>query len=117
MANMDLQPGTQEDKKPENNDLQPGSEEDKIKVADNVKAGTETPEDTFTETIAKQNETITTLLEQIDSLNAQITNYVRSTGTPASNQSSDGFDDIDITLKDDYVYLKDLGSQIGKRDR
>lgn len=106
-----------EDKKPQNEDLQPGADEGRIEDADSVKAGSEKPEDTFTETIAKQNETIAALLGQIDSLNAQITNYVRSTGAPASGQSSDGFDDVDITLKDDYVYLKDLGSQIGKRDR
>lgn len=113
----DLQPGAQEGKKPKNEDLQPGTEEGRIEGADDVKAGTEQPEDTFTETIAKQNETIAALLGQIDSLNAQITNYVRSTGAPASNNqsSNDGFEDFDITLKDDYVYLKDLGAEIGKR--
>lgn len=106
-----------ENKNPENEDLQPGAQEDKIKGADDVKAGTEQPEDTFTRTIAKQNETINELLAQIDNLNNQITNYVRSTGAPASNNqsSNDGFEDFDITLKDDYVYLKDLGAEIGKR--
>lgn len=116
MADEEKTPKKEE---PKNEDLQPGNEGDKIKGADNVKAGSEKPEDTFTETIAKQNDTIAALLGQIDSLNAQITNYVRSTGAPASNNqsSNNGFEDFDITLKDDYVYLKDLGSQIGKRDR
>ena len=100
----------------EDGNLQPGKQEDKIEPAEDVKAGEGKPEDTFAATLAKQNETINTLLAQIDSLNDQIANYVRTTGAPVSNANiHDGFEDLDVTLKEDYVYLKDLGAEIGKR--
>lgn len=83
-------------------------------------AGAGTPEDTasFEKVIEQQNNTIETLLKQVNSLNDQIARYVRTTSTPTSDQepaytSSDR--DYDVTIKEDYVYLKDLGRDIGKR--
>ena len=83
-------------------------------------AGAETPEDTtgFEKVIERQNATIETLLKQVDSLNDQIARYVRNTSTPASdngNTYTPNDRDYDVSIKEDYVYLKDLGWEIGKR--
>ena len=83
-------------------------------------AGAETPEDTsgFEKVIERQNATIETLLKQVDSLNDQIARYVRNTSTPASVDGDAHIPDernYDVSIKEDYVYLKDLGGEIGKR--
>lgn len=83
-------------------------------------AGAETPEDTvgFEKVIERQNATIETLLKQVESLNDQIARYVRNTSTPASdsgNTYTPNEREYDVTIKEDYVYLKDLGGEIGKR--
>lgn len=87
----------------------------------NPSAGAETPEDTqgtdFGKVIDAQNKTIETLLGQIESLNGQISKLVRSSGTASSvDPDGDVKPDPAPTMGDDYVYLKELGSQIGKRD-
>jgi hypothetical protein len=84
-------------------------------------AGAETPEDTtgndFGKVIDAQNKTIETLLGQIENLNGQISKLVRSSGTASSADP-----DADVKPNpapekgEDYVYLKDLGSQIGRRN-
>lgn len=84
-------------------------------------AGAETPEDTtgFEKVIERQNATIETLLKQVDSLNDQIARYVRNTSTPASDEGSANPASIieyeSPTDEEGYVYLKDLGREIGKR--
>lgn len=85
-------------------------------------AGAETPEDTqgneFGKVIDAQNKTIETLLGQIESLNGQISKLVRSNGTASSADPDEDMKPIPAPTKDeDYVYLKELGSQIGKHDR
>lgn len=88
-------------------------------------AGEGTPEDTpagtaYEQTITKQQDTINTLLERIDSLNAQIADYVRSTGSKAdegANPDDNGQGANANAIPEDYVYLKDLGKEIGKRER
>lgn len=84
-------------------------------------AGEKTPEDTasFEKVIEQQNATIETLLKQVNSLNDQIARYVRTTSTPTSIEGyADPADNIEPKKpvdKEDYVYLKDLGREIGKR--
>lgn len=85
-------------------------------------AGEGTLEDTasYEKVIDRQNATIEALLKQVDSLHDQITRYVRTTSTPANddqakNTYTPNGRDYDVPIKDDYVYLKDLGREIGKR--
>lgn len=84
-------------------------------------AGAGTPEDTasFEKVIEQQNSTIETLLKQVNSLNDQIARYVRTTSTPANDNQENTYTpndrEYDVTIKEDYVYLKDLGGEIGKR--
>lgn len=110
---------------PDNNNLPEGNTDDTMQVAGNTGAGEGTPEDTaavgsaYEATIERQQETINTLLSRIDSLNAQISDYVRSTGSRA-DEGADPDDNGSATapvIPEDYVYLKDLGREIGKRDR
>lgn len=83
-------------------------------------AGEKTPEDaaSFEKVIEQQNNTIEALLKQVNSLNDQITRYVRNTSTPTSSEG--GADPASIpepvkpTDEEGYVYLKDLGREIGK---
>lgn len=87
----------------------------------NPSAGEETPEDTqgndFGKVIEAQNKTIETLLGQIESLNGQISKLVRSSGTVSSADPDGDVKPSPAPAKgEDYVYLKELGSQIGKRD-
>ena len=84
-------------------------------------AGAVTPEDTasFEKVIEQQNNTIETLLKQVNSLNDQIARYVRNTSTPANDDQANTHTPsergYDVSIKEDYVYLKDLGREIGKR--
>ena len=85
-------------------------------------AGEKTPEDTaggYQKVIDKQNETINTLLDQIDNLNTQIARFVRKTSTPTSDEGKADPASIPEPVKptdeEGYVYLKDLGREIGKR--
>lgn len=87
----------------------------------NPSAGAETPEDTqgndFGKVIEAQNKTIETLLGQIESLNGQISKLVRSSGTASSADPDGDVKPNPAPAKgEDYVYLKELGSQIGKRN-
>lgn len=80
-------------------------------------AGNATPEDTFRKVIEGQKSTIDMLMEQVESLNGQIARLVRTQGTPADEgQNPDTLHDEPQPMPENYVYLKDLGSQIGKRD-
>ena len=84
---------------------------------DKPKGAGDAPEDTlgkYQETITEQQKQISTLLEQVNSLNEQIVSYVRSTGAKAEGNKTP--DDVaqKRTFDDDYVYLKDLGKEIGK---
>lgn len=74
--------------------------------------------DAQTKTIEKQQELVEQLLGRVDSLNAQISTYVRSVGAPApegGNPPDDGTKPPAGGIPEDYVYLKDLGKEIGKR--
>lgn len=76
--------------------------------------------DAQTKTIEKQQELVSQLLDKVNSVNAQIATYVRSVGAPApegSNPPDDGTKPPAGGIPEDYVYLKDLGKDIGKRDR
>lgn len=92
-----------------------------IPPADNKPNGAgDAPEDTlgkYLETINKQQEYINTLIGQVDSLNKQIVSYVRSTGAEPSQgtEPPDNSAQVRDKLPEDYVYLKDLGKEIGKR--
>lgn len=70
------------------------------------------------QTIENQQKLVDQLLGKVDSMNAQIANYVRSVGAPApegSNPPDDGTKPPAGGIPEDYVYLKDLGKEIGKR--
>lgn len=83
------------------------------------------PEDTqngnesYERVIKSQNATIETLTGQIESLNKQISALVRSAGTSSDNSTYNPAIDPDTNsapiIPDDYVYLKELGKEIGKR--
>lgn len=80
-------------------------------------AGDATPEDTFRKVIEGQKTTIDMLMEQVESLNGQIARLVRTQGTPADDGANpDTLHDEPQPMPENYVYLKDLGSEIGKRD-
>lgn len=83
-------------------------------------AGVEAPEDTasaYLKTIAEQQETINNLLGQVSSLNSQMASFARSMGSHVSQEDNpDKAATVAAGLPDDYVYLKDLGKEIGKRD-
>ena len=82
----------------------------------NADAG-ENPEDTYRKVIEGQKSTIDMLMEQVQSLNGQIARLVRTQGTPAEGGvNPDTLHDDVQPLPENYVYLKDLGSQIGKRN-
>ena len=101
--------------------LQDPPEDVTIPPADNKPKGAgDAPEDTlgkYLETINKQQEYINTLIGQVDSLNKQIVSYVRSTGAEPSKgtEPPDNHAQVRDKLPEDYVYLKDLGKEIGKR--
>ena len=105
-----------------NNNLPEGNTDDNISATGSAGAGEGTPEDTaagnaYEHTIEQQQETINTLLGRIDSLNAQIADYVRSTGSRVEegvNPDDNGSTTVPV-IPEDYVYLKDLGKEIGKR--
>jgi len=100
-----------------NEQLTEPPEEPTIEPSEDTGAGHVSSEDTLKGIIAKQNGTIDTLTDQIESLNAQIAKLVRSSGSQVEGANTDnGFEDDDPTSREDYVYLKDLGAEIGKRD-
>lgn len=67
-------------------------------------------------TIKQQQETIASMLEQVNSLNAQMADYIRSVGSPAPEGATpDDAANPANAIPEDYVYLKDLGKEIGKR--
>lgn len=86
----------------------------------------DSPEDTqngyasYERVIKSQNATIETLTGQIESLNKQISALVRSSGTSSDNGTYNPAIDPDTNsapiIPDDYVYLKELGKEIGKRN-
>ena len=87
---------------------------------DNPKGAGDSPEDTlgkYQETIAAQQKQIGTLLEQVNSLNEQIVSYVRSTGAKAEEGKNPDDAGEKPAIGEGYVYLKDLGKEIGKRER
>lgn len=76
----------------------------------------ENPEDTYRKVIEGQKSTIDMLMEQVESLNGQIARLVRTQGTPADDGANpDTLHDEPQPMPEDYIYLKDLGSEIGKR--
>lgn len=112
-----------EQTEPKNNtNLQEGNTDDNMQATGNAGAGDTAPEDTaagnaYEHTIERQQETINTLLGRIDSLNAQIADYVRSTGSKADEgvNPDDNGQTAGSSIPEDYIYLKDLGKEIGKR--
>lgn len=92
-------------------------------------AGHGSPEDTQAEpmngvsayerTIAAQNKTIEFLTRQVESLNEQMGAFVRSVGSQVPEDQRPENDAYANNAKrevpEDYVYLKDLGKEIGKR--
>lgn len=103
----------------ENNQLTEGQENPIIEAGNEGagdNAGEATPEDTFRKVIEGQKSTIDMLMEQVESLNGQIARLVRTQGTTAEGGvNPDTLHDDMQPLPEDYVYLKDLGSEIGKR--
>ena len=74
--------------------------------------------DAQTQTIEKQQELVAQLFDKVNNMNAQIATYVRSVGAPApegGNPPDDGTQPPTGGIPEDYVYLKDLGKEIGKR--
>lgn len=88
-----------------------------IELGNEGKAGAgENPEDTYRKVIEGQKSTIDMLMEQVESLNGQIARLVRTQGTSADEgQNPDTLHDEPQPMPENYVYLKDLGSEIGKR--
>lgn len=109
-----------------NDNLNPAPEDDNIQpgTGTDTGAGASTPEDTpkpenpYQSTIEQQNSTIQALMEQNERLTTQINKLIRN-GAAIVDDSSTGSasipDNPDITENDDYVPLKDLGSEFGKR--
>ena len=89
-----------------------------IPPTDNKPKGAgENPEDTlgkYQETIAAQQKQIGVLLEQVQSLNDQIVSYVRSTGAKAEDNKIPEGAGVKPAFDEGYIYLKDLGKEIGK---
>lgn len=86
-------------------------------------AGASAPEDTQTgnpyqSTIEQQNSTIQALMEQNERLTVQINKLIRN-GAAIVDDPLPGNptmpDNPDITANDDYIPLKDLGSEFGRR--
>lgn len=107
----------------DNSNLQEGNAPDTIGEAQGdaqQAAGVEAPEDTasaYLRTIAEQQDTIKDLLGQVSSLNSQMASFARSMGSHVSQEDDpDKAANVAAGLPDDYVYLKDLGKDIGKRD-
>lgn len=74
--------------------------------------------DAQTKTIEKQQELVAQLFDKVNNMNEQIATYVRSVGAPApegGNPPDDGTKPPAGGIPEDYVYLKDLGKEIGKR--
>ena len=102
---------------PEDDNIQPDTGTDNG-------AGSSSPEDTpkpenpYQSTIDQQNSTIQALMEQNERLTTQINKLIRN-GAAIVDDSSTGNasipDNPDITENDDYIPLKDLGSEFGKR--
>lgn len=102
---------------PEDGNIQSGTGTD-------TGAGASAPEDTpkpenpYQSTIEQQNSTIQALIEQNERLTTQINKLIRN-GAAIVDDSSTGNtpmpDNPDITADDDYIPLKDLGSEFGKR--
>lgn len=76
------------------------------------------PENPYEVIIEQQNRTIDTLIAQAESLNAQIVRLLQSGVqiTDGNAQPDNGYVN-DSVLPEDYVPLKDLGAEIGKRDK
>lgn len=104
----------------ENNQLTPEPENPIIEIGNEGAgddAGNANPEDTFRKVIEGQKSTIDVLMEQVESLNGQIARLVRTQGTTADDGANpDTLHDEPQPIPENYVYLKDLGSEIGKRD-
>lgn len=93
-------------------------------------AGQGSPEDTpatpsnevsaYERTIAAQNKTIELLTRQVESLNEQMGAFVRSVGAqaPEGEKPENAIYANPANTREipeDYIYLKDLGKQVGKR--
>ena len=85
-----------------------------------ISAGESTPEDTPNaqqQIINQQNETIAALLERTQSLTNQINELIRN-GAAITDNSTNAQQQQQAptpSLADDYIPLKDLGAEIGKR--
>ena len=105
----------------ENENLTNENENATIITDDNEQAAGQTPEDTanvnrYERIIESQNKTIDSLISQVESLNAQIAKVIRQTPVavdPSVNAAADNAPAK--AIPEDYVYLKDLGKEIGKR--
>lgn len=107
----------------EKDELNNDNVDDTIDENQGPDAGDSRPEDAtggaYDKVIDSQNQTISALLGQIESLNSQITKLVRANGVESTETPDDATDATGESgeLGEDYVYLKDLGTQIGKRDK
>lgn len=106
----------------ENENLTNENENATISPDDPQQAAGQTPEDTATgneryeRIIESQNKTIDTLVSQVESLNAQIAKVIRQTPVAVDTTVNAAADNAPANaIPDDYVYLKDLGKDIGKR--
>ena len=83
-------------------------------------AGEKTPEDTprdLGDVVRAQETTISELVNHIESLNSQISKLVRSAGVPSDTQPPEPTLPDNPVDREGYVYLKDLGREMGKGDR
>ena len=87
-------------------------------------AGTGTPEDTpntLEDLVKSQTETISLLIEQNKSLQNQLRETVRSQGTiiDGANETTGVFENVPPAsqLPENYVSLKDLGKEFGKKGK
>ena len=82
-----------------------------------VAEGEKASEDTvaYEKIIAKQDKLIDTLMERVENLQSQITRYVRITSATVEDAPAHDTGESENSIPENYVYLKDLGAQIGKR--
>lgn len=108
------------EEKHDNTNLQEDNTDDNMGAGGNGNAGegagNENPEDTLRKVIDGQKATIDTLMEQVESLNGQIAKLVRSQGAKVDDSDNPDKKDEPSSIPENYVYLKDLGAEIGKRD-
>lgn len=108
----------------EKDDLTENASEDNIVANETSGAGAETPEDTpntLEDLVKSQTETISLLIEQNKSLQKQLRETVRNQGTVIedADETTGVFENQtpESKLPENYVSLKDLGKEFGKKGK